>query len=103
MCSRSGWSTLSDVTRARLLLAALLVGCGSSGGGTPDAGDVDAGAIAMPAPPAAPAPPVFTPCPAGWREVPGDVTTCDPYPAGGALDCPVGEAHFPGEAACSPI
>ncbi|MGF1465105.1 MAG: hypothetical protein ACFCGT_03140 [Sandaracinaceae bacterium] len=31
------------------------------------------------------------------------VTVCDPYPEGGALDCPEGEVHFPGDPGCSPI
>ncbi|MGF1465093.1 MAG: hypothetical protein ACFCGT_03080 [Sandaracinaceae bacterium] len=49
-------------------------------------------------------PPIVWPCPDGWREVTeGGVTTCDPYPPGGSLVCPQGEAHFPGEAACAPI
>lgn len=56
---------------------------------------------------AAPAPPSFTPCPTGWREVaPSDaegVTTCDPFLEAGALECPDGEAHFPGEPGCAPI
>ena len=51
--------------------------------------------------------PVLTPCPAGWREIspedPGGVATCDPYPASGALDCAIGEAHFPGGASCEPV
>lgn len=43
-------------------------------------------------------------CPEGWhRAVDGDVVTCEPYPAGGPLDCPDGEAHFPGEPACAPV
>ncbi|MGF1469296.1 MAG: hypothetical protein ACFCGT_24520 [Sandaracinaceae bacterium] len=49
-------------------------------------------------------PPIGWDCPEGWREVTeGGVTTCDPYPEGGALDCPEGDAHFPGEAGCAPI
>lgn len=56
---------------------------------------------------AAPAPPTFTPCPTGWREVaPSDadgVATCEPFPEAGALECPDGEAHFPGEPGCAPI
>lgn len=40
-----------------------------------------------------PAPPVLTPCPDGWVEVeptePGDVTTCDPWPAGDPVTLPV--------------
>jgi hypothetical protein len=51
-------------------------------------------------------PPIaIAPCPAGWREVDdgSGVTTCDAYPEGGALDCPDGEAHFPGEPGCAPV
>ncbi|MCZ7681299.1 MAG: hypothetical protein M5U28_21930 [Sandaracinaceae bacterium] len=51
------------------------------------------------------APPSLTPCPEGWREVreEGEPARCDPYPEGGARDCPDGEAHFPGEPGCAPI
>ncbi|MGF1469803.1 MAG: hypothetical protein ACFCGT_27070 [Sandaracinaceae bacterium] len=49
-------------------------------------------------------PPIDWPCPDGWRQVSeGGVPTCDPYPEGGARACPDGEAHFPGEAECTPI
>ncbi|MGF1464774.1 MAG: right-handed parallel beta-helix repeat-containing protein [Sandaracinaceae bacterium] len=49
-------------------------------------------------------PPVAWACPDGWRPVvEGGVRTCDPYPADGALACPDGEAHFPGEADCAAI
>lgn len=48
--------------------------------------------------------PVGGSCPNGWRAVHDvGVTTCDPYPQSGALDCPPGETHFPGEAGCSPV
>jgi len=58
--------------------------------------------LAEGAPPVAP--PVLTPCPAGWREVVDeDVTTCHPYPVGGPGDCPAGEAHFVGEPSCRAI
>ncbi len=73
--------------------------------GSTDA-DVDGG---VPAPDipwlAASVPPVaLSPCRAGWREVTvGDVTECDPYPAGGPAECASGEAHFPGEPGCRPI
>jgi len=48
---------------------------------------------------------VLTPCPPGWREATTDtgVTFCDPWPATGRQDCPVGEAHFPGEPGCVPV
>ena len=50
-----------------------------------------------------PAPPVLTPCPAGWSEVTvGGVVVCDPTP-GGVADCEDGEARFPGSAACEPV
>ena len=58
--------------------------------------------------PAAPvAPPVMTPCPAGWREVPATdpdgAPTCDPWPDGGRHTCADDEAHFPGEPARSRV
>lgn len=63
--------------------------------------------IALPADALSPAPPALTPCPAGWREVPGeapgDATACDPFPAGGARSCPGAQAHFPGEPGCARI
>ncbi|MGF1469416.1 MAG: hypothetical protein ACFCGT_25125, partial [Sandaracinaceae bacterium] len=49
-------------------------------------------------------PPIVWDCPTGWRALAeGGVATCDPYPEGGALECPDGEAHFPGEAGCAPV
>jgi len=66
---------------------------------TPDAGP---GAVTQPEPTL---PPTLTPCPTGWREV-NDLlgaTFCDPWPEGGAVDCPTGEAHFPGEAGCTTL
>jgi len=54
---------------------------------------------------AAPAPPVLTPCPDGWREVTseGAPTTCDPFPESGPADCPTTEAHFVGTPGCAPV
>jgi len=71
-------------------------------------GDTDAAhdgdfVIAEPEPPA---PPVFTPCPEGWREVIDEesgLVTCDPWPEGGPHECGDDEAHFPGEPMCSRI
>lgn len=74
-------------------------------GPAPDAGAADAGPGAPPAP-ADPALPSLTPCAEGWREVVAegsDVAHCDPWPEGGRLDCPDGEAHFVGEPACRRI
>ncbi|MGF1465879.1 MAG: hypothetical protein ACFCGT_07070 [Sandaracinaceae bacterium] len=109
------------------VLWALVSACGprvvcSDADGCPgaDAGDVGTGPeppdipwLEAGVPPIAPpniarlvegVPRIAWPCPEGWREVTeGGVTTCDPYPEGGALECPVGEAHFPGEAGCAPI
>ena len=48
--------------------------------------------------------PRFTPCPPGWREVPaadGSPTWCDPWPESGRGACADGEAHRPGEPACT--
>ncbi len=62
---------------------------------------------ASPLPPALPALPVLTPCPAGWRELPppavGGAVTCDPWPDGGVHACAQDEAHFPGTPGCSRI
>ncbi len=71
-------------------LVAALQACGGG-----HAAVVDAGATV--------ASPVLT-CAAGWREVPsaepGGITSCDPWPEGGAQTCAVDGAHFPGEAGC---
>jgi len=63
---------------------------------------------ALPEPPEPPASPVFTPCPAGWREVEdpeSGLVTCDPWPTDdGAEECEaIDEAHFPGETGCMRI
>lgn len=101
---------------ASILAIVLTIACGDGDAGGADGGADDAAAPDgdLAAPPvdipwlAEGVPPIaLTPCPAGWREVPstevGGVTTCDPYPEGGAIECPVGQGHFPGEPACAPI
>ena len=105
-------------------LAAAAAGCGDDGAAPVDAGPRDASAqdaardaappelglpsgatLALPMPPALPAPPSLEPCRAGWRAVtsPDAPTVCDPWPATGRATCPVGEAHFPGEPGCRTI
>jgi len=73
--------------------------------GAPDAAGatrVDIPWLAAGMPPVAP--PVLTPCPAGWREVAeADATTCDPWPEAGPATCPEGEAQFPGDPGCARI
>lgn len=111
------------MTRALWLGLSLIAACGSSPG-TTDAGEDarfdagfagdaaadaavsprEAGAAVAPEPAA---PPMFEPCPPGWRAVPaatpGDPTTCDPYPDGGEPACGPDEMHVPGDAICSPV
>src|SRR5688572_6021639 len=97
----------------RLLALALALGCGSDptidddqdvpppDGGFEDGGS-DSGCeveVAEPEAPALPQPVQWT-CPEGWREVEG---ACSPWPEGGALECPEGEAHFPGTSGCEPV
>lgn len=101
--------------RATLALATafVLVACGDDPGvsdGGEDAGGGDGSADAGADHPDIPwiaegVPPLsFVPCPEGFREVTADgVTTCDPYPEGGAAECPFGQAHFPGASGCAPI
>lgn len=99
-------------------LCFVTIACGGGGGGDDsialDAGPLDAAADApaaieptLPAPPAAAARPVLTPCPAGWREVADtqwlDVVVCDPWPEGGPERCEGATAQFPGDPGCAPI
>lgn len=93
--------------------AFLSCGCGDddgratdAGGGGLDAGAGDASAfgptLVAVAQPAAPAAPVLTPCPSGWRVVDaGGVDACEPWPDGGRMACVNASAHFPGEPACA--
>jgi len=91
------------------LIAVMAAGCGDDGTPGMDAGeDATADAVSPdsggPTTPRPPAPPLFTPCPAGWREIPGaepgEPTVCDPWPEGGPPDCSEGEAPRPGQASC---
>ena len=103
------------MNRARLAvtvaLTLVLVGCGDdapppmdSGTGDADVGvdaPIDTGNIVVDID--APALPVLTPCPAGWREItpdPGAPAYCEPYPETGLADCAADEAHFPGTSGC---
>ena len=94
-----------------LFVAAFLIACGDDVATMPDADDAGWGpdggagiAIAPPAPPADPLPPVLGPCPDGWRAVEDDgYGWCDPWPETGRAECAAGEAHFPGEPACRAI
>ena len=85
------------------LFGLLVTACGTSPAAVPDAG-TDAGERVL----APPAPPAFTPCPPGWREVVDTdvgLTTCDPWPEGGnaSATCAPDEAHFPGTPGCAPV
>ena len=95
----------------RALLLALAIGCGSEpstddmpppmDGGVEDGGMEERCTLPQvqePTPPADPQPVVWS-CPTGWRVVDG----CSPWPENGPLDCPPGEAHFPGSAGCESI
>jgi len=94
--------------RASCLVVLCSTSCSDGPGDSADAGTdaSDAGdgiEIEGPTPPESPAPPVFTPCPDGWREVEDPDTglvTCDPWPEGGPEECGPDEAHFPGETGC---
>lgn len=91
--------------RAALELAVIfaVAGCG----GEP-ARPVDSGPAPVDAGPPIPAPaaPVLTPCPAGWRELTdaNGVVTCDPWPASGYDDhCAFDAMHVPGTPGCTTI
>ncbi len=120
---RPEWRLLTTVLPALALLAA----CGGGGakgtpadGGAPsDDGSVTDGAMqggdggldvlpsgATVAAPMAPAPPVLTPCPDGWRTVmtaPDEPSVCEPWPASGYQSCPAGQAHMPGTPGCAAV
>src|SRR5687768_12801288 len=67
-----------------------------------DAGmaDADSGRLEI----VAPIPPMWTPCPGGFREVVLDgVLSCEPYGVGGVEPCGPGEAHFIGEPGCRTV
>ncbi len=81
--------------RIWIVIVAMVMAC-SCGPGARPAGDADADSDAD-AEATLPAPPVLTPCPEGWREVPpeeeGGVTTCDPWPGSSPVNltpCPEG-------------
>ncbi|MBW2460373.1 MAG: right-handed parallel beta-helix repeat-containing protein [Deltaproteobacteria bacterium] len=63
------------------------------------------GGVTIVAPPEAVVAPSLLPCPTGWREVSDAAgqASCDPWPATGAVDCPTGEAHFPGAPGCTTV
>jgi len=90
---------------AAALIAIAALGCGDAGAAPADGGArADAAGAGGPVAPALPAAPRLTPCPAGWHEVTSDgVVLCDPWPAGGAIDCGPGQAHFPGEPGCERV
>ncbi len=59
--------------------------------------------VEAPLAPAAPALPKLTPCPAGWREEAGDVSTCEPWPETGRAPCAGESVHLPGTPGCAPL
>jgi hypothetical protein len=68
---------------------------------TPGAGPIDS--VYQPAAPAMaklPAAPSLTPCPMGWTQTMGDVSTCEPWPNDSPQTCPSDSAQFPGDSAC---
>ncbi len=54
-------------------------------------------------PPEPPESVLITPCPEGWSEVTGDVTTCEPWPLGEPPSCAAHEARFVGDPACARV
>ena len=95
---RGGW-TLAPLL---LLAGALPSACGGGDEAGSDASIADGGAADAPVVTPAPDPPVLLPCADGWRQIDSEdgISTCDPWPEGGALDCAEHEAHFPGEVGC---
>ncbi len=90
----SGWACSSPLTPD-----------GGADATPPDAA-TDAGVSPVaPAPPAVAAPPLLTPCTAGFREVTvgDDPAHCEPWPEAGRETCGEYEAHFPGTPGCTPI
>jgi len=103
------------IWRCRELCLSGLIAAAMTALGCPDdpPGGVDGGVDAAPDAavagfePDTPAPPVLTPCPAGWLEVAptedDPVATCEPWPETGPGDCADGEARFVGQEGCAPI
>ncbi|MBW2464237.1 MAG: DUF1565 domain-containing protein [Deltaproteobacteria bacterium] len=81
----------------RLVLAALvLLGCGDSARPEPDSGPPpDAGPSNEP-----PAPPVFGPCPAGWRLTEAEVPVCEPWSEANPAACTGALGRFAGSDEC---
>ena len=103
-------ATLACLAFAALVAALYGLGCEGAGGETtPDAGATDTGAPVppswMPAEPSSAELPSLGPCPEGWTERAhdGSVTTCEPFGESGPFDCAAHEAHFPGDADCTPV
>jgi hypothetical protein len=93
------------VRRVFALVLGALWGCGPSlqleAGGT--AAVEPRFRVEAPLAPAAPASPKLTPCPAGWREEAGDVSTCEPWPETGRAACAGESVHLPGTPGCAPL
>jgi hypothetical protein len=93
-----------------LVLLLSIHGCGDDGMPATDASvdaadsSADASEVVV-TPPEAPALPVMTPCPDGWREEDSGegFVYCVPWPGAGPEDCAAREAHFPGTAGCEPL
>jgi len=86
------------------LLVSIASACGSDdtpsdSGALPDAdAGTDAGAVVL----VPPAPPVLTPCPAGFTEL-GDPARCAPWLSTEREECPPFEARLPGDPGCAPV
>lgn len=90
-----------------LALLFALAGCGDdddAGDGGPARDATDDAQTTPLIEPVAPAAPLFTPCPAGFRESDAcGVTVCDPFPESGQAMCAESEAHLVGTPGCAPL
>ncbi|MBI5545382.1 MAG: hypothetical protein HY901_15970 [Deltaproteobacteria bacterium] len=116
---KNGPPRSSSALALALAGALLLSACPEASVDAPDASAEEAPDIGLapdartpfsPDPPVAPEPvqaPSLSPCPAGWRLLPGptadSAAVCEPWPEAGVQECEPDSAHFPGEPGCSRI
>ncbi len=85
------------------LMLAVVAGCSGEPGPGDAGADADAsedGSTPTPQQPSPPTLPTLSPCPTGWAEVTGDLTTCEPWPASAPPACTGAEVRFASRPSC---